>query len=69
MIVARLYRGYNEVMDIHELPTSGKYAFDVTKQGHNDNANWSEMFDTFDEAIKFAHKYGWRNLDMNLIER
>lgn len=60
MIVARLYRGYHEIMNIHEL-NSSKYAFEVIKQGLSDNFNWTEIFDTLNDAIIFAYKHGWRN--------
>lgn len=64
MIVATLYRSYQEIMNIHELPKSGKYAFEVIKQGKSDNQNWPEEFNTFNEAITFAKKYGWNNLKL-----
>lgn len=68
MIVARLFRGFGDTLDIHELD-SGKYAFDVTVQGVSDNANWPEVFDTFNEAITFAQRHHWQNLNGSLIKR
>ena len=67
MIVARLYRSPGEVMDIHEFPISGLYGFDVSSNGRSQNQAWPEEFETLGEAITFARKYGWQNLNRETL--
>lgn len=63
IMVTMVRRNGHNVMNIHKFPVSGKYGFEVTSFGYNDNKNWPETFDTLKEAVKFAKSYGWKEIE------
>lgn len=65
MIMMTLVRGYHEVMHIHKVGScfTPTYMFDVTSSGVNVNDNWEETFKFLREAVDFAKKHGWKEVE------